>query len=453
MKQSNVKRQAVAVKRHESTKRRAEAIAAACVVVAMVGFFFFARSRAPVAATPMPVEVSHVDADFRAITPQSTSIERVGRITSSASAVDVLEVLGASQDDAKAAMAAMREISQNKAKRLSRGTLVTAFFDASTPEERLVGLSFKLDSGRTVMASRRTDGTFFATLLRARLNISHQRAAGVIKTTLADAIEDAGGSRAHARRVAALFPQDSALSEGGRPGERFDIVFETTTDERGNTLQTGELVFAAFNGEESAGSWYRFAPSDTGQTEFFDINGQAEPALLARNPLGDARITSHFGPRIHPLTGASHLHSGTDFAGRYGTPIYAAGDGIIKVMGYGNGYGRQVRIAHAHGFQTLYAHMSGFVSTLKAGDTVQQGDLIGYVGASGSATGPHLHYEVRQNGRLLNPMRFQELHARDLADAPEMLSAFQSRRQEIDILRGATLRAEVLTPQDVRLAP
>lgn len=453
MQKPNSKRQAVAVKRHEGTARRAEAIAAACVVVAMVGFFFFARSRAPEAATPMAVEITNVAADFRDITPKSTTIERIGRVTSSATAVEVLEVLGASQDDAKAAMAALRETGQVKPKRIARGTVLTAFFDEATSDERLVGLSFKIDSGRTLMASRRTDGSFFATVLSARLNVSHQRAAGTITTTLADAIEAAGGTRAHARRVAALFPQDSALSEGGRPGERFDIVFETTTDERGNTLKIGELVFAAFNGKESAGSWYRFAPADTAETEFFDIHGQAEPALLARNPLGDAHVTSHYGRRVHPLTGKSHLHSGTDFSGRYGTPIFAAGDGTIQVMGYGNGYGRQVRIAHAHGFQTLYAHMSGFVSTLGAGDSVQQGDLIGYVGASGSATGPHLHYEVRQNGRLLNPMRFKELHARDLADAPEMLNAFQTRRQEIDTLRGATLSAETLTPQDVRLAP
>lgn len=457
MNQSNSKRQHVAVKRPANATRRAEAVAAGCVVAVMVGFFFFARTPPP-EATPVTFATPSV-ADFRDVTPKTTTIQRIGRVTASARATDVLEVLGASQDDAKAAIAVLRKTGHIKPKRIARGTLMTAFFDADTKdnsgENRLVGLSFQIDAGRTLMASRRADGTFFATLLHARLNISHQRAAGTIKTTLADAIEAAGGTRAHARRVAALFPHDNALSEGGRVGERFDIVFETTTDERGNTLKTGELVFAAFNGDESAGSWYRFAPADTEEVEFYDIHGQAAPAMLARNPLGDARVTSHFGRRVHPLTGVQHLHSGTDFSGRYGTPIYAAGDGSIKMMGYGNGYGRQVRIQHAHGFQSLYAHMSGFVSTLSAGDTVQQGDLIGYVGASGSATGPHLHYEVRQNDRLLNPMRFKELHARDLTEAPEMLIAFQDNRKAIDTLRGASVQA--LTPtssaEGVRLAP
>lgn len=450
-----VKRQH-AVDRSAGSMRVFEAIAAAAVVALMVGVFFIFRPSAK-AAQFAQIDTPTIQADFRDASPAQTSIERVGRITGKAKASDVLEVLGASQDDAQSVMTVLRDSNLIGRDRLPRGTQITAFFDeadlSKDSSARLVGVSIKIDTTKTVFASRRADGSFFTTTLTARLSVEHRRIAGTVQTTLGDAIVSAGGDRAHARRFASLFPEDEQLSNGGRKGERFDIVYELLTDEHGNEIETGDLIFAAFNGEETSGSWYAFQPEDTEQTEFFNVQGLAAQSLLSNNPLGDARITSSFGKRVHPLTGAEHLHSGTDFAGTFGTPIYAAGDGTIQMMGYGNGYGRHVRIRHAHGFVTLYAHMSGFVSTLEAGDSVHQGDLIGYVGASGSATGPHLHYEVRRNGRLLNPMRFKRPDPRDLTATPEVMEAFQQRRQEIDILRGATMQAETLGTQDVRLAP
>lgn len=446
----------VSVKRYKPRTRVIEAIAAIAVIALMVGVFFIVGPSNAIASSDQ-IDTPSIRADFRDETPHQASIERIGRVTGNATATDVLEVLGASQDDAKSVMAVLRDSKLIKRERLPRGTQITAFFDdedlSKDSAARLVGVSVKLDATHSVVASRRADGSFFTTTLTARLTVDHRRIAGTIKTTLGDAIVAAGGDRAHARRFATLFPEDEQLSNGGRKGERFDIVYEVVTDERGTEIETGDLVFAAFNGKEASGSWYAFAPDDTEQIEFFNVQGTAAQALLSSNPLGDARITSSFGKRVHPLTGAEHLHSGTDFAGTFGTPIYAAGDGTIQMMGYGNGYGRHVRIRHTHGFMTLYAHMSGFVSTLEAGDRVQQGDLIGYVGASGSATGPHLHYEVRQNGRILNPMRFKRPEPRDLTTSPEMMQAFQERRQEIDMLRGATMQAETLGAQDVRLAP
>lgn len=149
-------------------------------------------------------------------------------------------------------------------------------------------------------------------------------------------------------------------------------------------------------------------------------------------------INSGFGQRYHPLTGQLHLHTGIDFRAPAGTPIEAAGDGIVTFAGSSEGYGRHIRIRHKRGYETLYAHMSGFAG-LAAGATVNSGDVLGYVGDTGSATGAHLHYEIRRNGRYVNPMTLELPSGRNLASEPEELAAFMKQKAMIDTLRGATV--------------
>ena len=174
-------------------------------------------------------------------------------------------------------------------------------------------------------------------------------------------------------------------------------------DERGNFLEAGDLVFAAFNGQKAAGSWYRYVPEDTGVPEFFNRNGVAGDEFLVRDPVRGGEISSGFGNRIHPITGDMLLHAGVDFRAPTGTPIRAAGSGLITDMKYGDGYGWFIRIQHERGFETVYAHMSAFAEGLTPGRTVMRGDTIGYVGSTGSSTGAHLHYEVLRNGALCEP--------------------------------------------------
>src|SRR5690606_12372603 len=120
-----------------------------------------------------------------------------------------------------------------------------------------------------------------------------------------------------------------------------------------------------------------------------------------------ARLSSGFGMRRHPVIGYNKMHKGLDFAAPTGTPIYAAGDGRITVRGRRGGYGNYIRIRHNNGFDTAYAHMKGFKSGLSVGSRVKQGQVIGYVGTTGQSTGPHLHYEVLQNGTQVNPARLK----------------------------------------------
>jgi murein DD-endopeptidase MepM/ murein hydrolase activator NlpD len=165
-----------------------------------------------------------------------------------------------------------------------------------------------------------------------------------------------------------------------------------------------------------------------------------------RTPVSGARISSSFGMRKHPILGYTRLHSGVDFAAGYGTPIKAAGNGVIDKAGRFGSYGKYVRIRHANGFGTAYAHMSRFASGIKAGKRIRQGQVIGYVGSTGRSTGPHLHYEVMVKGKQVNPMTVRMPTGRRLSD--KMLTAFNREKATIDtMMQGAPSSTRVAAKQ------
>jgi len=431
-----------AVQRFESRYRWIERAAAIAVIAFIAGLFLMVR------AQPAPSSAELFGSiDFRETVQADASSARTGRITANVATADALEVLGATSVDAAAAAEALRAAAPSRGARLRPGSPFIAYFDTAGEDDllTLTGVSIRIDPKTTLAATRREDGTYFASVLTAKTTIALRRISGEIETTLADAIHADGGTRAHADTFASLFPEDPSLAGGGRKGERFDVVIEVIADERGNFLEAGELVFAAFNGEKAAGSWYRFTPDDTGVPEFFNRNGTAGDEFLIRDPVRGGEISSGFGNRIHPITGDMLLHAGVDFRAPPGTPIRAAGSGLVTDMRYGDGYGWFVRIQHDRGFETVYAHMSAFAEGLTPGKSVMRGDTIGYVGSTGSSTGAHLHYEVLRNGAYVNPVTLELPSGRDLSRDPETFAAFKAQRDVIDALRGAE-------SADIRLA-
>ncbi len=435
-------RKAVAVQRLATPARKLEALAAAGIILTMITIFFVVQ---PKAADERFGNAAQALLDFREEVENTSTAERIGQVTSKAGPADVLQVLGASEVEAKAAVEALKKTGLLNLKKLKAGTALTAHFDESGEDAvpRLIAVSLKTDPAQTLMATRNAEDGFHGSILTARLNTTHKRLAGTIDTTLSSAIRAAGGEDKHARQFSALFQEDPQLVRGGRKGERFDLIYEVAVDERGNEIQTGDVVFAAFNGYRTAGSWYRHVPGDTNLPEFYNVNGIARARFLTRYPVGRVPVNSGFGQRYHPVTGQLHLHSGVDFKAAEGTPIYAAGDGVVKVAADRSGYGNMVQLDHARGYQTIYAHMSRFADNLKAGQRVLRGDLIGYVGNTGTATGAHLHYEIREHGRLVNPMTIELPSGRDLSAQPELFAEFLVRRSELDAFRGATVPALV----------
>jgi len=180
-------------------------------------------------------------------------------------------------------------------------------------------------------------------------------------------------------------------------------------------------------------AFYRYKP-DGENEDYYGLDGQSIVKALLRTPIDGAKITSSFGMRGHPILGFTRLHAGVDFGAPAGTPIFAAGNGTIEFAGQKGGYGNFVMIRHSATFSTAYGHMTGFGRGISAGVRVRQGEIIGYVGMTGLATGPHLHYEVRKNGAPINPVEFSmpvgpKLAGRELQKFRDYMSAFDRNRE------------------------
>jgi murein DD-endopeptidase MepM/ murein hydrolase activator NlpD len=187
-----------------------------------------------------------------------------------------------------------------------------------------------------------------------------------------------------------------------KPGDRFEVMYEQVHDENNQAVRSGDLLFAALTlGGEKLSLW-RYRPKG-GTTEYFNAKGQSLRTGLMRSPIDGARLSSPFGPRKHPILGYSRMHQGVDFAAPIGTPIYAAGDGVVELAEMKGGYGNYILIRHDDGYDTAYAHLQAFAGEIKPGDRVRQGQIIGTVGTTGLSTGPHLHYEVHVGETAVDP--------------------------------------------------
>lgn len=215
-----------------------------------------------------------------------------------------------------------------------------------------------------------------------------------------------------------------------REGDRLEALYTRRFDENGKVADEGQILFAALTNKGSRRAYWLFEEDDI--KGFFDNEGQSMTRLLMKTPLDGARLTSRFGLRKHPILGYTRLHRGVDFAARRGTPIYAAGDGRVIAIGTDDNNGHHIKLAHTQGYETFYAHLNGYVQDLKKGEAVKQGQVIGYVGASGLATGPHLHFEVKQNNKSLNPLKLN-LPPQDVLGAKE-ITRFIAMREDMNKL-------------------
>ncbi|MCC0050070.1 MAG: M23 family metallopeptidase, partial [Rhodobiaceae bacterium] len=169
-----------------------------------------------------------------------------------------------------------------------------------------------------------------------------------------------------------------------------------------------------------------------GVVDYYDNEGRSAKKFLMRKPVRTGVFRSGFGMRKHPILGYKRPHNGVDWAAPRGTPIMAAGDGVVVEAGWKSGYGRWTKIRHANGYESRYAHQKAFAPGIAAGVHVSQGQVIGYIGTTGLSTGPHLHYELTVNGRFVDPMRIRLPRGRTL-DGP-ILAAYERERARIDTL-------------------
>jgi len=210
-------------------------------------------------------------------------------------------------------------------------------------------------------------------------------------------------------------------------------MFFDLRDDSSPDSSPGELLFTGISGSGMAGRFWRFRTPD-GVVDFYDEQGNNAKKFLMRKPVrsDEARLTSGFGLRFHPLFNDRRMHTGIDWAGVIGTPIVAAGTGVIEEALYKGGNGKYVRIRHANGYQTTYSHMNAFARGIEAGAKVRQGQVIGFLGNTGYSTGPHLHFEILVNSRFVDPLSIQVPREKQLTG--KQLVDFQKERARIDDL-------------------
>ncbi len=251
---------------------------------------------------------------------------------------------------------------------------------------------------------------------------------GKVEGSLYLSMVGAGANPDTAARVASLFGRDVDLSRDVDSGDAFRLVFE-----QGHAPSTGgpgELVYAEVDTRHGPARLYRISAPGAAKPEYGDGTPAAETSdRLLRTPVDGAHVTSGFGMRLHPILGFTRMHQGVDFGAAVGSPVLAAADGVVEAAQWSGGYGRWLKIRHASGVETGYGHLSAWAQGIAPGASVRQGQVVAYVGASGLATGPHLHYEVFEAGQRVDP---REVAAIGPARRPSQDAAVLARKAAIE---------------------
>lgn len=314
---------------------------------------------------------------------------------------------GCDREESHAAITAVREVFDPR--KLRAGQNISLAFiggapgDAAMSKPRLAGLTIDLGAEERLEVVRLDDGGFASSVVEKQLRRELRRAEGAIASNLSNAASAAGLPAKMLPKLVRVFSYDVDFQRDIQKGDRFEVLFEVFVDEDGKTVRNGAILFAGMTLSGTTLPFYRFAVED-GYTDYFDDKGHSARKALMRTPIDGARLTSRFGKRKHPVLGYSKMHRGVDFAARRGTPIYAAGDGVVERASRWGAYGKYIRLRHGPDYGTAYAHMKAYAKGIHPGKRIKQGQIIGYVGSTGRSTGPHLHYEVLHNGRRVNPL-------------------------------------------------
>ena len=223
---------------------------------------------------------------------------------------------------------------------------------------------------------------------------------GVIKSSLYRSATQEGISPNIIVEFARLYGFQVDFQRDIRKNDSFQIIYEIFVDENGKIFENGNIIYANLILRGQYNQLYYFPKKNF--NGHYDENGKSVKKALMKTPINGARLSSSFGMRKHPILGYNKMHRGTDFAAPEGTPIMASGDGVIIKAGWCGGGGNCVKIKHNKTYQTVYAHMKNFSNLAIPGSRIKQGQIIGYVGSTGMSTGPHLHYEVIENGKKIN---------------------------------------------------
>jgi len=349
-----------------------------------------ARAAAAPAAPPAPAPAPPPERVLAVTT-------RLGRDQTFAQALFKLDVDGA---DVRAAVDALRGLFPFQ--RARPGDQLR--LERREGERAVHRLSYRQGPADEWVVERLPDGTLRGSKRPVALTTETTRVAVTLASSLYETLQKAGEDPGLAVLAADVLAWDVDFYQDVRAGDRMAILVEKVFAD-GRLLRYGEVLAAEYDGAATGRKrLFRYTAPD-GQTSYFDDDGQSARRGFLRSPLKYANITSRFGNRRHPVLGYNRAHEGIDYGAPPGTPVLAVGDGQVKLAGWNGGCGKTVILRHRNGYETVYCHLSGFA--VSAGKPVSQKQVIGFVGETGLATGPHLHYAVKRGGSFMNPLQLK----------------------------------------------
>ncbi len=294
----------------------------------------------------------------------------------------------------------LNETAQAVSRQLRPGKTVSA---QTSESGELLSLHFPLNGKDSVLTIRRDGNKFIASEETPELEARTHVKSGEIRNSLFGATDAAGIPDAIATQLAEIFGGDIDFHRDLRKGDRFSLVYETLSH-RGQTIQSSRILSAEFTNNQKTYQAFWFAGGNN-KGSYYTAEGKSLRKAFLRSPLEFSRVTSGFTTaRFHPVLQTWRAHKGVDYGAPIGTRVRTVADGTVEFAGRQNGYGNLIVVKHQGNYSTAYGHLNGFGTNIRKGTRVSQGDLIGYVGKTGLASGPHLHYEFRVNNQQVNPL-------------------------------------------------
>lgn len=389
--------------------------------------------------TPVRFQTVLEELALPAITPVatgSTEFLREERIQRSDTLSGLLSRLGVADPEALGFLQQNPE-ARAVSRQLRPGKTVTA---KTGPDGELLALYFPLNGKDAMLVVERKGNGFVAGEQTLQLSSRIDVKSGEIVNSLFGATDSAGIPDAIASQLAEIFSGDIDFYRDLRKGDRFSLVYETLLH-NGQPLRSGRILSAEFvnNNRTYQAFWYQ---AGDGKGGYYSAEGKSLRKAFLRSPLEFSRVTSGFSSaRLHPVLQMVRAHKGIDYGAPVGTRVRAVADATVEFAGRQGGYGNMVILKHQGTYSTAYGHLNGFAPGIRKGARVSQGDTIGYVGQTGLATGPHLHYEFRVNSQQVNPMTASLPAAIPLeaSQLPRFRTAIASLRSQLDLAKQAIL--------------
>ena len=339
--------------------------------------------------------------------------DQIIKISAGGTVAGALQDIGISGTQAYDAVKAMSE--NYDIRSVKPGQTITVHLEAG--EENAIDLAemkMAMSAVKELIVARDMQGQFSSKVDEKPVLLKPEAASVKIETSLYGSAARSNIPDSIIAEMIKIYSYDVDFQRDIRRGDQIEVLYETYETEDGDLTHYGDIIYAKLNIHGKEIPAYRYKSAD-GTIDYYRENGMSMKRLLMQTPIDGARISSGFGMRRHPVLGYNKMHKGIDFAASRGTPIYAAGDGVIEKAGRNGGYGNYIRVKHGRNLKTAYAHMKKFAKGMKKGVRVKQGQIIGYVGTTGRSTGPHLHFEVLRNGKHINPKTIKSFSGRKLA--------------------------------------